>query len=280
MSHPLDGAFAKLRHSRSHLKTLETQIAAAGDYMDTLRFEQEFHPDTSTIEVTLEGIPEVPIEWALLAADCLQNMRCALNYLAWELARLNLARTAANRDPIKTTQFPIRTKRWAWGAKKSTPAWDPKLVQDIDPVHAARIRELQPNAPNHLAGFPEAMLKAGDPEIFTERHPLAYLARVTNDDKHRLLPGVFIGLRDMSSSEETPIDCVVNGAGWLLPPALQNGAKWAEFKITPTGPEPKVHVNDRIGVPEVEFGECGVRSMIPCIGATVESILREFEPVF
>ena len=66
--------------------------------------------DPGTIKVTLQGVPQLPLEWALTAADAYQNLRAALNYLAWELAKWSLAQRGETREPADATQFPINTK--------------------------------------------------------------------------------------------------------------------------------------------------------------------------
>jgi hypothetical protein len=49
--------------------------------------------------------------WALLVGDCVHNLRCALDYLAWELAGANLLGTF--------TQFPIYESEAGWAGRRA-----------------------------------------------------------------------------------------------------------------------------------------------------------------
>jgi hypothetical protein len=64
----------------------------------------------------------------VLAADFVQNLRCALNYLAWELSRWNLERQNLQREPHAQTQFPICTH------PRQFDAWRLPDVHSIIPV--------------------------------------------------------------------------------------------------------------------------------------------------
>jgi hypothetical protein len=249
---------------------LEAEIARPPGYADSMRFAQQFDPNTRTIEVTLEGAPDdLPITWPLMAADYLQNLRCALNYLVWELARLNLARTNQARDPINDTQFPIFTK---------ARAWNPRRVIDLDPSHAARIRALQPNEAAHLSQMTEEELIYLDVPTLAKRHVLGPLVELTNEDKHRVLPAVLGSWSKITINDATAVDCEIVATNVFLVYGLQNGAKWAEFTVRPIGPEPKVHVNDNI-TPEVVIGGHGMR-VLKQIGPGVERMVQEFAPIF
>src|SRR5947207_2188852 len=86
-----------------------------------------------TGRVRLQGVPQLPLEWALTAADAYQNLRAALNYLAWELAKWSLAQRGETREPADATQFPINTKPRKFSAR---------MVQDLHSDHVARIEAL------------------------------------------------------------------------------------------------------------------------------------------
>jgi len=248
VDHPLYGAFEKLRRARKHLNELETEIGVAPLDAYAIRFEQEFKPDTSTIEVTLQGLPKFPVRWGLIAADALNNLRAALNYLTWELAVFNLAAQGIERAPLDDTQFPIAYRRW-----KGVPQ---KQVADLRPDHARRIKAIQPNGASHLAQFPEHLLRdVQEVRVFTNSHLLTHLAVLTNDDKHRiLLPTAFVA-GETQINDYVGINCTVNHINHFLQVGLENDAKWAEVQVTPTGGgEPKVQVNDRIDKTRIEFG--------------------------
>lgn len=271
MAASLDGALAKVAWAQRHLHELEAEIAQAPGYLDSIGFAQEFHADTSTIEVTLQGIQELPVAWSLLAADYVQNLRCALNYLAWELSRWNLERQGLQREPNAQTQFPICTH------PRQFDAW---RLPDVHPDHVARIEKLQPNGADHLMEMPDVMLRNFPVEVMAQRHVLGILVELTNQDKHRLLPGVLVNAQESFMGSCHPIDCVMVTNNFFVQDALKNGAKWAEFKVTPTGTsEPKMQVDDRI-VPDIRFGGYSVTGVLPQVGQAVGHMIQSFAPVF
>jgi hypothetical protein len=101
---------AKIARANQQLDALEAEIAAAPDYSDSITFEQKFDPGASAIEIALQGVPKLPLEFGLLAAEPMQNLRAAINYLAWELAKWNLAQQGEEREPDGRTQYPINTR--------------------------------------------------------------------------------------------------------------------------------------------------------------------------
>ncbi len=271
---PLDGCLAKLGWAKLKLQELEAEVAKAAPYTYALRFEQDFHADTSTIEVTLQGVPQTRTEWSLLAADFVQNLRCALNYLVWELSRWNLLQQGITRDPDRATQFPIHTVLGDFHDWR---------LRDAHPDHVARIKTLQPNAADSLMDLAEIMLRLSPAEniakVLSFRHPLGHLVRLTNDDKHRVLPGLFVHSELTIFGDVMGIDCVVLDVHRHGHSEIQNGTKWAEIKVAPTGLQPKVKMNDEIVFADISFDRCRMGIGLPAIYRTVEAIIREFEPV-
>lgn len=272
MSHPLDGALAKIGHADKHLHELESEIAATPYDTDAIRFAQKFDPQTSTIEITLQNVPELPARWGLMAADALQNLRAALNYLAWELARWNLAARGETREPAKQTQFPISYKIWR--------GVDGRQVADLHRSHLARIEVIQPNGAAHLAQYPEHLLiNAPDPRIFTHRHLLTHLAVLTNDDKHRVLIPVALAAGESKVGGYEGVGCTVTHVNHFIQVRLEDGAKWAEIQVSPeAGAEPKVKVNDRLDRVRIQFGALGTpASELRRIRDLTENIVRSFQ---
>jgi hypothetical protein len=285
----LDGAFARVTHAHRYLDELKSKIAARSDYADGIRFAQEFHADTSSIEVTLKGVPKLPVEWSLLAADSLQSLRAALNYVAWELSRWNLDQQGLERKPSSKTQFPINTKvgefsRWR--------------LPDVHPDHVAVIERLQPNFGvdrARLAGEAAAQVAALggpggvvtlNPDIptdllmagFMRNQPLAVLATLTNMDKHEVLPATVIASPRTTINGAEAINCVITDTNVQMHMHLENDAHWAEYKVTPSGAgKPEVQVNDEIS-PEIQFAGYPISSLAR-IGHAVERIIITFAGV-
>jgi hypothetical protein len=274
LAHPLDGARAKIGRAAQQFECVEAKIASSAFDPEAVTFSQEFNVDTSTIEVSFQGLPEepLPVEWGLITADALQNLRVALNYLAWELAAWNLARSGASREPTEKTQFPICTPPGHF---------DSWRVQDLDPRHVALIKGLQPNAPGHIETFDPKILAIADDDhlrALAATHPLAELQRLTNIDKHRVLQPTFVVSEQLHvAGVSSAIDCIVRDINISPPPALENGAHWSTLQVTVTGPEPKVQVEDRV-VPEIAFGGWPIRRKASAILTEVRRVVGVFEP--
>jgi hypothetical protein len=269
MSHPLDGAWAKVARAEEHFDALKTKIGEPSDHTDAITFRQEFDPDSSTIKVTLEGVPELPVEWALIAADGLQNLRAALNYLTWELARWNLVRNTETRIPHRNTQFPINSKAREFSGH---------MVVDLHPDHVAIIKSLQPNSALYLSQFTENFLLDLPMETLTAGSPLATLARLTNTDKHEVLQPALIQPSGIGLGPYVCTDCEITMIYVNMGRSLENRAEWVAFDLSVTGPKPEVQVDDKI-TPQVAFGGWNVDASGHIIGS-VKEIIRIFEPVF
>ncbi len=271
MSHPLDGCNAKIRRSSQHFEELKAEIAAASEEAKTVRFGQKFYPESNTIRVTVDEVPAYPEEWALIAADAVQNLRSALNYLTWELAKWNLRRQRLDREPEDRTQFPIAEK--PGGFNRS-------YVADLHPDHVAKIEWLQPYGDQYGPQIP-ATASASEREARIATHPLLLLQKLSNTDKHRLLRPLVLGAGYTKLGPYVAEDCeIINTAITPHVGAFQKGAEWVSFTVIPGGPNPKVKVDDKY-VPRIAFeGSFGVENTIERIGSSVTFIAREFESVF
>lgn len=271
-SHPLDGAKSKIERSLYHFQTLNEEVPDPAIYGNAITLRQEFNPDAKTITVFFDNIPEIDSRWALVAADALQNLRSALNYVAWELAVLHLARTNQKREPVYKTEFPIA----------DTPAkFRDDYVSDIDPVHVAKIKDMQPYSPSFMVHL-QAELAAGlDPEMLAKtEHPLAKLRDLTNGDKHRTLRLLLLGSGFQSWGGNVPTDCEILHTTFT--PVLQlapNTECW-KFDIRATGPNPKVDVNPTFR-PRIALAlGPPLLSTIENVGAAVNFVVKEFIRVF
>jgi hypothetical protein len=250
-----------------------------------VRFGQQFDPKKNTITIAVTAVPELPIHWTLTAADALQNFRTALNYLAWELAKWNLHRQGEQRGPGSRTEFPIGTE----------PARFPRYkVADLHPDHVAAIENLQPYEQGYIQAFHGQPVWAitrenglpGPWAFAIAEHPLALLQRLSNHDKHRLLQLVGMGVDAIASGPgigppDEFIDCHPIGTSVYDLRALKPGAEWKKFRVNPTGPNPRVNVNDGAFSTAAAFEDGRlVEDTLDRIGVTVVQIIRRFEPVF
>lgn len=282
----LAGAEAKLGRAYLHLQELERDPATTANYAHLISFAQHFDSDARTIKVTLQGVPDLPPEWGLIAADYLQNVRAALNYLAWELSRWNLLRQGEARSPKRITQFPINTVAGEFDAHK---------IPDVHPDHVAVIHGLQPSAievevpGGALGSYKDLPLDMLPPSFTLKRdrriadHPLTKLVKLSNQDKHRALPVFVLGAWESKATRmPRPINCTFGNIGWgRTSPQLENGAVWGTvYEVTPTGEgKPEVQVYDEITRAEASIGGLWLPDL-PAIGACAEEVIARFRGVF
>lgn len=262
---------AKIARANQQLDALEIEINALPDYSDAIAFRQEFDADASAIEITLDGVPKLPLELGLSASEPMQNLRAAINYLAWELAKWNLGQQGESREPERATQYPINTKPRDFSEH---------MVRDLHPDHVAIIKREQPNGANWMRQFADIgdRLREIPAEAFTAGHPLAQLARLSNTDKHRILQPALIGGSEFKIGPYEGIDCELGGASGTLNLVLKNGAHWSTIPVTRAGAKPRVKMDDRVST-EVVF-EGGDLRMFRHISESVRKIVSWFEPVF
>lgn len=138
MTHPLDGAYTRVKRAREHFESVQQEWMSMAEATKLITLSSRFDRDTSKIEVFIAAVPELNQQWALEISEMLFNLRCALDYLAWELANWNLRAKGEQRDPSNATQYPIAV---------SEARLNPAQVKDLDPKHAAVIKWLQPYSP-------------------------------------------------------------------------------------------------------------------------------------
>ena len=207
----------------------------------------------------------------LLAAEPMQNLRTALNYLAWELAKWNITQKGEAREPAGRTQYPINTKPRDFSAY---------MVEDLHPDHVAIIKRLQPNEIDWLRQFADSgdRLREIPAEALTAAHPLAHLARLSNADRHRALQVALVGGTEFKMGPYEGVDCEIGEAWSALNLTLENGAHWTTVPVVKAGAKPEVKMEDRVTC-DVVF-EGGDIQMFRHIAGSVRTIVRGFEPVF
>jgi hypothetical protein len=124
----------------------------------------EFNPQTGEHIVWIEPVGVPPQDIPLVAGDCLFNLRCVLDHLAYSLA---ITHTGEPLPPemAKSSQFPIFNDPIRYRQQRKT------YIGGIHPDAQAIIDGLQP----HVAGKDSMS------------HPLSVLAELNNIDKHRSL---------------------------------------------------------------------------------------------
>jgi len=196
---------------------------------------------------------EVPDQIRLVAGECLQSMRSALDYLAWQLA---LGQT---NNPRQTTAFPIFADVSSYAKDKN------RYLGDIDPAIHREFDAVQPcNGPN------------------PRHHPLWVLHRLNNDNKHRLpnivgavprgvgfkLPDIqrrFVAMSVGAFEDGDEIASITFGEG--IPDTEMHGQAQFTFSIG-------------FGKDTAATGLFDLGAEIDGISAEIEAVLKRFEPFF
>lgn len=156
--HPLDGAFERLRRGEEHLTDLRQRLA------DVLRQQEEsiapyFDPDPPhRIKLTLPTRTFVTMRVGILIGEICYNLRSALDYLVFELAKLD------SGAPQDGTQFPIEDSPKGFSHRVKT-----SRLKGINAAHVAAIEGLQP---------------------YNGCHWTKALRDLSNPDKHREFPNI------------------------------------------------------------------------------------------
>jgi hypothetical protein len=163
MIDPLDGVLAKVGRAEEHFALLQVEVTA---YLETKPFDLVAYTDRNRARVGFAvRVKEQPsLRMAVIFGDCLQNLRAALDYLAWGLV-LDHGLTPSTENPV--TRFPIYTSPVTEKGKQRRVDVPPgvdrealRLVEGFQPYHHGRASDI---------------------------HPLAVLRELSNRDKHRTL---------------------------------------------------------------------------------------------
>lgn len=169
MALDLTGVRAKLQRSQEHFQTLKEEMRS---WMDRHPYSvlQKVNGDGSRYSLILRVDELPPLQrWTLIFADCINNMRCALDYLVYAIAVHEAAPNPPSNE--KDLLFPIVDSR----ANFDKAVTDQRRLGKISDSVRTAIEKFQPYNRPH----PEL------PPL------LAVLRELNNADKHRLLRLVF-----------------------------------------------------------------------------------------
>ena len=178
---------AELERAREHLVTLNDEVSTFLDCKPYEMFEEHRRGGTELVyRVRAHETP--PLAWSAIVGDCVQNMRSALNYLAWELACLE-------EDPPYQTAFPINVTPESFYqrykptrpkvAGQPTPRSGLYKIKGMGRKAQATVVGLQPF--NGRYGLSAGTVPAGGWRPLWENHPLSRLEKLAGLDRHRAL---------------------------------------------------------------------------------------------
>lgn len=162
---------SKLRRAEEHLAAFEL---ACQDYLAAshVGFSYETDPGAGRIEVRLESDWDPPMSLGVIAGDALQNLRSALDAIAWETCR----RAGVSADVEHRVYFPIvgQPARWPSEASRKLPGVGGEAL-DV-------FKQLQPW---HYDEIARGLGINVDPSS-AEHHPLQKLHLLARHDRHRV----------------------------------------------------------------------------------------------
>lgn len=198
--HALAGVGAKLERARAHLEDLNAEMVA---FLNRKPYWFEFERGGRRAEFVLRAYAQEtpPIGWSTMVGDFLQNVRTALDYLVWELAKAEIRRKrSAKTTPYGNTSFPIYLKRKAFigdGLKK---------IQDLAPHPQAIIAEMQPYNRRYVSRSGVInMAAAEDLNRWYRGHELWKLHELARRDRHQALRVVGAATWSASGSDSTQL---------------------------------------------------------------------------
>lgn len=248
---------------------IEAELAVLPNEAKEVSFHSNFNADTNEAVIYLDKVPDFPSSWSLLASEAFFNIRAALDYLAWELARWNLQQQGKTRNPHGSTQFPITTRPELFKKEQ---------VRDLHPDHRAEVERLQPYGHETLSKYSLDRVRPENWHLLAQKTPLAKLKLINDHDKHRLLRPIGSSIMSASVGDAKATDCEIVGAGHPMG-QLHKGAQWSVYRVRPMGPNPKVEVRDWV-VPDVAFGDFNFLAEFPGVFKTVGKVIERFADVF
>jgi len=161
---------AKLRRAREHFQALKTEIEEFGTQPEAKSSILNYRRDGAWYVVSLNPLPRLTMRMALIAGDCLNNTRAALDHLIWQLV------IREDKEPQKANCFPLYTEPDEFEKRCIVPASRPRDKRyplygiPLDEPAWTIIERAQPyNRPKK------------------EKDELAVLKELTNSDKHHTL---------------------------------------------------------------------------------------------
>ena len=259
MTIPKAGRWLKLDRGKEHLKSLHVELGTVlASEQPKMPVTCGFDPQDQSWVCRVGEFRRVGSATAgPLIGDTVQNLRAALDLLIWDLSILDHGSWPLDRNGRELrTQFPIcRTKDdFLSRSVQET------LLDSISPAHRAEIERFQP--------------------YVTGDDTLALLAKISNEDKHRVIQTVFS--TDLASS---PVvrgfsDCKVVGGGGFLPiiqGSLKSCTEILRLPLTNVGLNPKVDVMFEMAIFVAFRDGNAVSHLLTKAAMVVEEILEAFE---
>jgi hypothetical protein len=214
------GADAKVSRAHACLDALDHDIT---DFFASYNHPIGGHYEPEAAQITLYAVghEDVPVvEWGLRIGECLHNLRSALDHLAWQFALSHLGREPTEQEATRI-QFPL----------EDTPDRFKKagVRKYVSPKHLAYMDVFQP-------------YHSGDDAA---THKLSILRRLSNLDKHRVVPAATITPEavDLSFDEASDIASYEAIELFIGEPMEQDQPIGRIIGVVPGGPNPQMNAS-------------------------------------
>jgi hypothetical protein len=254
----LDGARAKLDYAGEHIGQLRAGIERSTPPV-RLREKRELDSARRVLRVAAEiaTVPRFPMRWSLEVGDAVQNIRAALDYLAYELIAVETG------SYYEMSQFPIAWKAEAHSAREQETIV--KLGR-----HWEIIRRYEP----YEGGEPRALVDS----LF------GHLKTLSNQDKHRLLVPAAAALElNQSLAILMPSgDCRRTTPTTINVGVLKAGSELVAENFLVTGPNPQIYMPETY-TPLVCFADIPTVSVTDVLSMTqtrARELIDKFASLF
>ncbi len=217
MTHPLDGSAQRMQMARTEFEHIDSEIAETrrtnryGHHTES-RGQRVYGPEDKERRYSYVVVADVPTEvnpfWGVRAGQVIYNLRCALDYMAWQLVIEN---TGAEAPDPRVIQFPI-------------------LADPADFQRSRLARETMALISTSAQDF----IKNVQPYNRGEYDKLGWLMAISNFDKHRTPVIATYALLDAHLAFEKPPESRVEDL-WLHRGPVVDRAEIARFTLLMTG---------------------------------------------
>ncbi len=259
------GAWLKWQWGVLHAVRLQKEMNAWAldpDNQPFFKVQAHYHAKRHGFALVVEAMRPVPIEFGLMVGDIAHNQRSALDHVAWELVRRgNRPPHALSNRQRQRIAFPIFSGPPGGGFHATVLN---KQLPGVGRRQRTLIRGLQPYVHR----------KANE-----SRQPLALLARIDNDDKHRTIQPV-AAVSSSATYEVTQLrGCeVTRVTGRSRSQMLEDGAELEFVGARKLGRDAEPHMEVHSSVPSIPtIGDrLTVDDFLNRIGPAVGAILKQF----
>ena len=202
----------------------------------------------------MSNIKSLPVDWGLRVGDIAANYRSALDHIAWAIVKRGRTPTLTRQEAGRI-YFPLANSRAVFNGSLAT------KLPGARRADIAIVRRYQP----YTIG-----------ESRARRDPLAILARLNNDDKHRQVQPVLAMPLAVDYEVTHQRDCVVTrwSGGQSMP--LKIGAEVCAARVRTTGPNPELEVEASFTAQVFIYEGVIATKWLSLTWETIGHCLREF----